>query len=185
MIPKQLQHIQLLMDILLRHRCQARNLRNARRVLTALYRDRVMMHNRRVPCSRRRDLRLAQQLHDHFAPVLAVAQQSQITQWLLRRAQLTFPLTELVAESNEQSAETFTLILWECQDTCHVVPFGTFFLLAKIANDVAAALVARGHYIEQEGVNVVIESLVIEEQFTQQTEVSTPGPLPPAVDFEK
>jgi hypothetical protein len=49
----------------------------------------------------------------------------------------------------------------------------------------ATCLVARAHAIEQEGINVIVESFVVEEELAQQAEVSAPCPLPTAVDFKE
>lgn len=48
-----------------------------------------------------------------------------------------------------------------------------------------ACFVSTAHAVEQEGVDVVVQCLVIEEELAQQTEVATPGSLTPAVDFEE
>ena len=45
--------------------------------------------------------------------------------------------------------------------------------------------VAGGHAVEEERVDVVVESLVVEEEFRQQAEVAAPDALATAVDFEK
>lgn len=48
-----------------------------------------------------------------------------------------------------------------------------------------AMLIASRHAIEQERVYVVVECLVIQEELTQKTQISAPGSLPPAVNFEE
>lgn len=187
MIPQQLQDIQLLMDILLRHGRQATNLRNTRRVLTPLNGNGIVMHHRqrRIGRAGRRNLLAAQQLHNHLPPILAIAQQAQIAQRLLRRPQLPLPPAELVAKSDQQAAQPLALILRQRQDARDVVPLAALLLLAEIADDVAAALVARGHHVEQEGVDVVVQRLVVEEQLAQQAQIAAPGALPAAVDLEE
>ena len=49
----------------------------------------------------------------------------------------------------------------------------------------AAAVVARGHAVEEKGVDVVEEGFVVQEELREKAEVAAPGALPPAVDFEK
>lgn len=48
-----------------------------------------------------------------------------------------------------------------------------------------AVLVAERHAVEEEGVDVVVERLVVEEQLAQQTEIPAPGALPAAVNLEE
>ena len=43
--------------------------------------------------------------------------------------------------------------------------------LGKISDKVAAGFVVHGQHVEMERLNVVVESLVVEEEFRQQTEV--------------
>lgn len=49
----------------------------------------------------------------------------------------------------------------------------------------AAVLVAGGHDIEQKGVDVVIEGLMVEEEFAKEAEIAAPSPLAAAVKFEE
>lgn len=49
----------------------------------------------------------------------------------------------------------------------------------------AAVLVARDHAVEQERVHVVVQSLVVQEQLGQETQISAPGALSAAVDLEE
>ena len=46
-------------------------------------------------------------------------------------------------------------------------------------------LIARGHAVEEEGVDVVVKRFVVEEELAEEAEVPAPSPLPPAVDFEE
>lgn len=46
-------------------------------------------------------------------------------------------------------------------------------------------LVAGGHAVEEERVDVVVKGLVVEEELGQEAEVATPGALAPAVDLEE
>lgn len=45
--------------------------------------------------------------------------------------------------------------------------------------------VARRHAVEEEGVHVVVERFVVEEQLAEQAQVAAPAPLAAAVDFEE
>ena len=45
--------------------------------------------------------------------------------------------------------------------------------------------VAGAHAVEEEGVDVVVEGLVVEEELGEQAEVAAPGALAAAVDFEE
>ena len=46
-------------------------------------------------------------------------------------------------------------------------------------------IVAGGHAVEEEGVDVVVEGFVVEEEFGEEAEVAAPASLAPAVDFEE
>lgn len=169
MIPEQLQHIQLLMNILLRHRRQAANLCDARRVRAARDRDWVVVHHPRqrgVPRAGGWDLVLGEQLDDDFPPVLPVAEEAKVGERFFGAAELALAFAQLVAESNEKSSQALSLVLWQRQNARDVVPLAAFLLLAEISYHVAAALVARGHHVEQEGVDVVVEGFMVQEQFT-------------------
>lgn len=126
-----------------------------------------------------------QDAHHRFLPVRPVAQQSEVGEGFLGGPELAFPLRELVAEGDEELAVAFALVLREREDAGDVVALGGFFFLGEVADEVAAVSGAGGHAVEEERVHVVVERLMIEEQFTQQTEITTPGPLPSAVDLEE
>lgn len=126
-----------------------------------------------------------QQIHDRLRPEGAIPQQPQIAERLLRAPELALPFAQLVAEGDEQLAEAHALVLGEGEDARDVVPLGGFFLFREIADEVAAVRVARVHAVEEEGVDVVIQRLVIEEQLAQQAKVATPAALAAAVDLEE
>lgn len=46
-------------------------------------------------------------------------------------------------------------------------------------------LVADRHAVEQEGIDVVVERFMVQEQFTQQTQIAAPDALAPPVNLEK
>ncbi len=49
----------------------------------------------------------------------------------------------------------------------------------------AAVFIARGHAIEEKGVNVVVERFVIEEELAKETEIAAPPALTTAINLEK
>ena len=126
-----------------------------------------------------------QHADDGLLPVGAVAQQAQVRQRLLGRAELALALRQLVAEGDEQAAVALALVLRQGQDARHVVALGGLLLLGEVADEVAAAGGAGGHAVEEEGVDVVVERLVVEEQLAQQAQVAAPRALPPPVDLEE
>lgn len=128
---------------------------------------------------------VGEHVDDGLRPVRTVTHQAEIAERLLRAAQPAFPFAELVAESHEQHAVPPTLELRERQNARQVVALGRFFFFAEIGDQVTAVLVARGHAVEQKGVHVVVERLVVEEQLAEKAEIPAPPPLPPPVDFEK
>lgn len=73
----------------------------------------------------------------------------------------------------------------EREDAGEVVAFGAVFFFREVADHVAAVRGAGAHDIEEEGVDVVVEGLVVEEEFAEEAEVAAPGSLPPAVDLEE
>jgi len=128
---------------------------------------------------------LYQEFNKCLAPVLTITEETQITEWLFGRSELIFTLAEFVAEGDQQSTETTTLILRERQDTSQIVAFGRVFLLREVADEMASGFVTSTHAVEHEGVNVVVEGFVVEEEFAKKTEVATPGALPATVDLEE
>lgn len=106
---------------------------------------------------------IQQHAHDRFLPVGAVAQEAEVGEGFFGGAELAFPLRELVAEGDEELAVAFALVLREGEDAGDVVALGGFFLLGEVADEVAAVWGAGGHAVEEEGVHVVVERLVVEE----------------------
>lgn len=129
--------------------------------------------------------RLHEQLRERLPPVLSVTQKTKITERLLWRTELAFALAELVTEGDEQSPVSTPLVLGQGQDTSEVVTLSGVLLLGEVSDKMATRLVPRAHAIEEEGVDVVVERLVVEEELAQQAEVPTPGPLTSTVHLEK
>ena len=128
---------------------------------------------------------LHQDLNQRILPIRPVPEESQVAQRFLRTAEFPLPLTQLVTERDQQLAEALALVLRQRQDARDVVPLRALFLLAEISDQMAAVLVSGRHAVEQKGVDVVIQRLVVQEQLAQQAQVATPGPLPAAVDLEE
>lgn len=128
---------------------------------------------------------VCQDVDDGLGPVGAVAQQAQVAQRFLGAAELPLPLAQLVAEGDEQLPVSVALELGQRQDARDVVALGRLLLLAEVTHEVAAVLVAGGHAVEEERVDVVVERLVVEEQLRQEAQVAAPPPLPLAVDLEE
>lgn len=125
------------------------------------------------------------EVRDDGAPVFAIPHQSQITERFLGRAELSLPLGELVGKFHEEVPESLALVLRKREDAGHVVALGGFLFLAEVANEVAAVLVAGGHAVEEERVDVVVEGFVVEEEFGKEAEIAAPGSLAAAVDLEE
>ena len=56
--------------------------------------------------------------------------------------------------------------------------------LGEVSNKMAASLVARSQHIEMKRLDVVVQRLVIKEEFCQQTQVLAVDLRPVAVDFK-
>ena len=71
------------------------------------------------------------------------------------------------------------------QDTGNVVVLARLLLLAEVADDVKAVVVALAHHVEQERVGVVIQGLVVEEQLGQEAQILSVGLVLAAVDLKE
>ena len=49
----------------------------------------------------------------------------------------------------------------------------------------ASVVVAGGHAVEEEGIDIIIECFVIEEEFAQEAEIAAPAALAAAIDFKE
>jgi len=107
-----------------------------------------------------------QHAHDGFLPVGSITQEPEIRERFLRGSELAFSLRELVAEGDEEPAVTFALVLREREDAGDVVALGRFLFLGEVADEVAAVGGAGGHDVEEEGIHVIVERFMIEEEFT-------------------
>ena len=87
---------------------------------------------------------LEQQFHDHLGPVCAVGEQSEITKWLLRAAELALLLAKLIRELDEQFAIAKALVLREREDASDIVVFRGFLLFRKVADDMTTGRIPLG-----------------------------------------
>ena len=71
------------------------------------------------------------------------------------------------------------------QDAGDVVVLARLLLLAEVADDVKAVVVALAHDVEQERVGVVIQGLVVEEQLGQEAQILSVGLVLAAVDLKE
>ena len=126
-----------------------------------------------------------EQVCDGFGPVGAVAEEAEVGEGFFGGAELGFAFGELIAECDEEFSETFPLVLRQGEDAGDVVAFGGFFFFAEVADQVAAVAVAGRHAVEEEGVDVVVERFMVEEEFAEEAEVAAPAALAAAVDFEE
>lgn len=126
-----------------------------------------------------------QKIHNRLLPIRAVAQQAEIAERLLRTAELALSFRKLVAEGDQQPAEALALVLRQRENARDVVALCALLFLGEVPDQMAAVPVARGHAVEQEGVDVVVQRLMVEEQLAQQAQVATPTALAAAVDLEE
>lgn len=94
-------------------------------------------------------------------------------------------LAQLVAELDQQPPEALLLVGREDEDARHVVLLSGLLLLGEVAHDVEPTLVPLRHHVEEEGVGVVVEGLVVEEELGEQAKVLCVDLVHAAVDFEE
>lgn len=80
-------------------------------------------------------------------------------------------LGELVRQGNKKLAIARALIRRKSQNTGQVVILTGIFLLGEVANDVIALLVRLAQHVEEEGVHVVVECLMVQEELGKEAEV--------------
>ena len=77
----------------------------------------------------------------------------------------------VLTEVDEEPAEAFALVLRHRHDTRHVILLLAVLLLGEVAHQVAAHVVVDGEHVEEEGLYVVVERLVVEEQLGEEAQV--------------
>ena len=134
---------------------------------------------------------VAEVVEQDVLPVSPVRDQPEVGQGLLRAADLPLVLRQQVGEVDQEptvafaleeakfilhadgnlSAFSLNLVRWKCEDTGDIIVEEAVLLLAEVANDVAAVRVGGGHHVEEERLDVVVESLVVEEGLGDQAKV--------------
>ncbi len=82
-------------------------------------------------------------------------------------------LSARLTEIYEHPAVALSLIVGHGHDAADIVLLGAVLLLAEVAHQVAALLIVAGQHVEEEGLHVVVQSLVVQEELDEQTEVLT------------
>lgn len=90
------------------------------------------------------------------------------------------PLTEM----DEEPPVALSLILRHCHYAGDVILLLAVFLLREVADQVTALAVILGQHIEQERFHVVVQGLVVEEQFRKEAQVLAVYFVRVAVHFE-
>ena len=93
-------------------------------------------------------------------------------------------LGQHVGEVDQHAAVPLPLAVGHGHDAGHVVLLQTVLLLAEVPHQVAALGVVLGQDVEEERLHVVVERLVIEEEFDEETEVLTVDLVGVAVHLE-
>ena len=81
---------------------------------------------------------------DDLRPVGAIAEQTQITERLLRAARLLLLPAQSIGKLDEQLPEPMTLMLRQREDTGNVVSFGALLLFREVAHHVASCRITLG-----------------------------------------
>lgn len=124
-------------------------------------------------------------LEESGRPITPVGEQSQIGERFLRRSALALDFGEFVGEFYEQTTVTLALIRWKYENAGHVVVLGRFFLLGEVADNMKSAIIALTHYVEEERIRVVVQRLVVEEQFGEKTQILSVLFVLPSVDLKE
>ncbi len=104
---------------------------------------------------------LDEHVGDGFGPVGAVAEEAEVGERFLGRAELALAFGELVAEGYDEFAEAVALVLGEGEDAGYVVAFGGLFFFAEVADQMAPVGVASGHAVEKKWIDVIVEGFVV------------------------
>merc|ERR1719220_830950 len=114
-----------------------------------------------------------QYLEEDPAPVTSVTQFPHVTQGLLRAANHPLHLAQLVGEGNQELAVAFPLVGRQGKNAGNIVPVWGLLFFGEISHYVGPVFVDLTQDVEDEGLHIEIQSLVIQEQFGQQAEVLT------------
>mmetsp|Transcript_41598 Transcript_41598/g.106452 ORF Transcript_41598/g.106452 Transcript_41598/m.106452 type:complete len:349 (+) Transcript_41598:700-1746(+) len=114
---------------------------------------------------------LLEDVQQHARPVAAVAHLPQVAQRPLRRAHAPLLFGELVREGDEEAAVALALVRRQREDARQVVLLLRGLLLGKVAHHVVPRGVVLREDVEQEGVHVVVERLVVQEELGEVAQV--------------
>ena len=102
---------------------------------------------------------------------MPVGDESQVGEGLLRGSDLALGAREEVGKVDEEAAVALPLVRRQRQDARHVEVLARVLLLAEVADEVAPFCVCNGHDVEEEGLHVEVERLVVQEELGQQAQV--------------
>ena len=128
-----------------------------------------------------------QVVEQHSGPVVAVADEAEVGERALGRADLLLDLREQVAEVDEEAAEALVHVLGQDEYARQVVVHDRLLLLGEVADHLegARALVVLGEHVEEERLDVVVERLVVEKELGEQAQVLAVDLVELAVHFEE
>ena len=72
---------------------------------------------------------------------------------------------------DEKTAVTLALVLRHSHDARNVVLLLTEFLFGKVADEVTSFTVVDSQHVEKERLDIVVECLMVEEEFGQQAQI--------------
>ena len=120
-------------------------------------------------------------------PIASVADQAQVGERLLGRAEFLFHARQQVAEVDEQTAVAFVHVGRQNENAREVIVHDRLLLLGEIADHLerARCLAILRQNVEQKRLHVVVERLVIEEELGEEAEVLTVDLVVLSVDLEE
>mmetsp|Transcript_13517 Transcript_13517/g.42520 ORF Transcript_13517/g.42520 Transcript_13517/m.42520 type:complete len:294 (-) Transcript_13517:608-1489(-) len=128
---------------------------------------------------------VAQRLQQDLRPVGAEGEQPEVRERLLGRADFGLADRDLVGAVDEELGVALALVLREDEDARDVVVLARRLLLGEVARDPVAAVGANlAEHVKEEGVHVVVEGLVVEEELCEQAEALAVHLRVGAVDLE-
>ena len=123
-------------------------------------------------------------LQNVLSPPGQIAELAQIGEGPFGSAHFVFLDAERVGEADEELAVAFSLVEGEDQNAAEIVALGGLLLLAEVAHEVEAVVVLLAHDEKQEGLHIVVEVLVVQEEFGQVAQVLAIGLVLLPVHFE-
>ena len=89
---------------------------------------------------------------------------------------MAFNARKKVTKIDQETSKAHFLILWHDHNAGYIVLLLTGLLLGKIPHQVTSLAIVLGQDVEQKGLNIVVQGLVVQEELGEKTEVL-------AVDF--